>query len=547
MKKGSAELAEPVPERTLAPPISLENERRKAMMLIHSVEKDVLHFRDKFFRRPRNPFSIETVDLIHFVNEKAELRRVPKSPSDFRLAYEKVREQIEFLYIREIPHMDGALERDAHFNELMKTVKYKLTSALEDHVGRYCLSFSAEAGENEIRCVQEYENNITRWRGVVRDSFNLLEDILKSIKYNGPTFENYILSYEKILHYMNLALEVIPRMYNPLKNWVTADEAYGRKLQDEANDIMRRKVQVTEDTRRSMFRADDMKNKIHRTHHQSKKLQDKLTRTMDQRKFCRRQELILAENMSKLEISIASKKHELNVCLHEYYTRGNNSENLYKRIMSRAGTHQEDLGKLEKRLDAVRSNVAKVRRERYSVQKEVHKLQTMFDRCSKAGGLAYLDAADKTRSLRDLQEENKVMAEKLQALRTIRAIKTNPGTVKKIFSEGYTPGRKLSVIDPFNEACKLTAADIGKDWAFLYNKLPFDPARDRITRSHDIQVIDLGSQKKDVGLRGAAVRSLEKWKRLSHDASVSALVRTLKTIKKQTTANKIEKQINVVS
>ena len=61
-----------------------------------------------------------------------------------------------------------------------------------------------------------------------------------------------------------------------------------------------------------------------------------------------------------------------------------------------------------------------------------------------------------------------------------------------------------------------------------------------------LAVIDLGSQKKDIGLRGAAVRSLEKWKRLSHNASVSALVRTLKTIKKQAVVNKIEKQINTV-
>ena len=60
-------------------------------------------------------------------------------------------------------------------------------------------------------------------------------------------------------------------------------------------------------------------------------------------------------------------------------------------------------------------------------------------------------------------------------------------------------------------------------------------------------VIDLGSQKKDTGLRGAAVRSLEKWKRLSHTASVNALVRTLKTIKKQAVANKIEKQLDAIA
>ena len=104
--------------------------------------------------------------------------------------------------------MDAALVRAAQFEELVATARQKLTEALEDHIGRYCHSFSAETGENEIRCVQEYENNITRWRGVVRESLALLDDILRSMKEAGPTFENYVLSYDKILHYMHLALEV---------------------------------------------------------------------------------------------------------------------------------------------------------------------------------------------------------------------------------------------------------------------------------------------------------------------------------------------------
>ena len=207
-KKDKKVEPEPVKERTLAPPISLEAERRKAMMLIHSTEKDVLTFREKYFRRPRNHFGIETVDLVHYVIENAETRRVPKTFWDFKTHYEKLRETVVFLYPREIPHMDAALVRAAQFEELVTTARQKLTEALEDHIGRYCHSFSAETGENEIRCVQEYENNITRWRGVVRESFALLDDILRSMKEAGPTFENYVLSYDKIMHYMHLALEV---------------------------------------------------------------------------------------------------------------------------------------------------------------------------------------------------------------------------------------------------------------------------------------------------------------------------------------------------
>ena len=70
----------------------------------------------------------------------------------------------------------------------------------------------------------------------------------------------------------------------------------------------------------------------------------------------------------------------------------------------------------------------------------------MFDRSNRAGGLAFLGAEDKTRDMRELQDENRTMGDKLAALRTIRAIKINPNTVKKIHAEGYNPGRKLSVV-----------------------------------------------------------------------------------------------------
>nr|KAG5702341.1 hypothetical protein BaRGS_003008 [Batillaria attramentaria] len=85
MKKSLPEGTAEKPERpNQGPPVSLEAERRKAMMLIHSAEKEVLNFREKHFRRPKSHFSIDTVDFLHYVVEKAETRRVPKTWIDFK-------------------------------------------------------------------------------------------------------------------------------------------------------------------------------------------------------------------------------------------------------------------------------------------------------------------------------------------------------------------------------------------------------------------------------------------------------------------------------
>ena len=74
-------------------------------------------------------------------------------------------------------------------------------------------------------------------------------------------------------------------------------------------------------------------------------------------------------------------KQAAEATLHEYYTRQHNSDGVYRRLMARAAGQQQELGQLEKRLDAVRVNVSKVRKERYSLQKEVHKLQVSATPC----------------------------------------------------------------------------------------------------------------------------------------------------------------------
>ena len=55
------------------------------------------------------------------------------------------------------------------------------------------------------------------------------------------------------------------------------------------------------------------------------------------------------------------------------------------------------------------------------------------------------DAYDASQDVLDIDEERRVMGEKVMALARIRAIKSDPRTVKVIYSEGYTPGRKFDV------------------------------------------------------------------------------------------------------
>ena len=55
------------------------------------------------------------------------------------------------------------------------------------------------------------------------------------------------------------------------------------------------------------------------------------------------------------------------------------------------------------------------------------------------------DAFDASQDALDIEEERRVLGEKVMALARIKAIKSDPRTVKVIYSEGYAPGRKFDV------------------------------------------------------------------------------------------------------
>ena len=54
------------------------------------------------------------------------------------------------------------------------------------------------------------------------------DDIMRNIKESSMTMELFLQNYARLVHYMGLSLDVFPRVFNALKDWVTADEAYIR-------------------------------------------------------------------------------------------------------------------------------------------------------------------------------------------------------------------------------------------------------------------------------------------------------------------------------
>ncbi|XP_041348750.1 uncharacterized protein LOC121368187 [Gigantopelta aegis] len=534
-----------MPAKKPSSPVSLEGERRKAMMLVHAVEKMIIRFKERYFRKPHNRFSSDTDDYITFVIEKTgSIKKPPKDYKDFAVMANKVRTSSALLFRNELEQMDEAIERQRMFDELITSAIANINEALENHVVKFCLSFAPEANGFDIKCVQEYENSINRWQCAINNSKNLLSDILKSLQEQASIqFVNYIKNYSQILHYMGLALEVFPRIFNPIKDWVTADEAYPRRLMDEVSAYEKRKLEIADLSRRQYHRMEDAMQKANRKTYQSKKLHDRLYSALSERKMHRRRELILKDSLNRLEEELAEKKKDMEEAVQNVYHRQTTSRGTYDHLVSVTEALQQDISKLKTSLENLRWKLAQIRKERYALQKEIHRLQVVLERSVKQESHMHESAQTKTDEVGNTAGEHKDLDAGIEILRRIRAIKMHPNTVKKIHNEGYTPGAKIDVTDRLSEAFKLAAPDIGKNWAHFYQQLPFRPPRDYDARSHDIELIDLTSQRHDLGLGATVVKSLEKWKRLSNTASVTSLIDTLNASMKTATAKKIHRTL----
>ncbi|GFN77458.1 hypothetical protein PoB_000396400 [Plakobranchus ocellatus] len=405
----------------------------------------------------------------------------------------------------------------------MLNLRAKLTSAVEDHAGKYCHSYNAETGVYEIPSVQHYENNITKWRGQIREAFVLLDDIMRNIKESSMTMELFLQNYPRVVHYMGLSLDVFPRVFNALKDWVTADEAYIRC--------------------------------------------EKLLRARDERRQCRKRQLTLMDASSKMAAELSNAKQELDRSLQQFYHAGgrNNTNSAKVKLLGSSNSLSYEIARLEKKMNSLNAELRTVKIERMAAQKEFHKMQVLVEKNAKLEMDIQYDAYDASQDVHDLDEERRVLGEKVMALARIRAIKTDPRTVKVIYSEGYTPGRKFDVPAELEEACRVAALEIGKDWPAMPPSPRREPGNsksetggtsqhptDAATGQHRLGGAGGGAGRAVRGRKyrgdvmgvagGVAIggvddddcptyRSLDRWQRVSQEASVNALSRVTRSMR----------------
>lgn len=519
------------------------------MQLVYAVEREVEAFRDKWLLDETEDNVDEWTDFINLAKGK---QQPPfKTCQAFGEELKRIREDDGFLSSRVlvIQELQRVVDRDKAFRELFESAHRRLDIALNEYMVKYCLSFISELEELDVECVRDYENNINIWQGEIRNALIGAEGAMDNINETGKhSFAEYISNYGQILHFMHVALDCLASVTDPFRSWVTADEGYLKKVSLGISALRAEKRELGYHFRRDCSRLAERKSKEIRADFDNKLLHNRVKDKLKNRRYCRKREFSFVDKIERTENILMERKFELQEAQQKVKTRPLHT---LVREPSDGMTEtcqrlKDDVNRMESYLNQVRRGRRDMRETRYHVQKEYHNLKGEYEESLKHNEKRNQFLSHQTKTIQDLSEELRIIDRKIKALQHIIAVKSHPATVKKIFFQGYTPGERIDFRDTLREAIDVAATGVGRDWDKMYLTLPFNPPRTPGTRSHDLEAIDMDFRTVHPPAEQMALRSLDKWKRLSKVTSVNALVRTLKSIKKPEVAKRIEKNVLTV-
>lgn len=273
------------------------------------------------------------------------------------------------------------------------------------------------------------------------DGIFLLEKRFREYyEFDVSCFEDYIQRYGTVLHLMMEVIEVFPKITAPIKDWVTSDEAYPRKLLDEANRYLQQKLDITETIRRRQMDQEERKGKVKRAGFNSKLINGKLQNVLTERRACRKQELAYFDALAFLNDDIEIHKDDLLETLDRLHHRDTTSQKAVDMIMEKAEEIKLEIKQLEKRAKMISKKTMTIKKERYEVQKEIHKLKKVYEGSVKVTSRMYVAWGKDERNTHEIKDAQRKLIVKINAAKRIRDVKMSPMTVKMIHAHGYKPG-----------------------------------------------------------------------------------------------------------
>lgn len=521
-------------------PVSLEVVRRRIITAIYAVEKECHLFSERYLSGPP-PDTSKWLDSMATVAANSDKKL--SELEDYK-DYEPLQSKSK-VETKEFGQLRIMCERARVYDYISFSLKNDLYDAYTHQLRPYCLSFYQEAEGYELRPIDEQEKKISQWDVDIKERFQELDSTLDEMDtYGAPgPITKYINNYDRVYDLMKETVERLRRVCEPMKKWVAADSVYTRKIQQEINMYNKKKLDLRDALKALEVERDRLELKSKRKSLQAAKVERLLTEARDEKRYFKRRELDAREHRDNVGRERDNKWKELEKCRHRLQTRKENSPTVFNFLSSTTENLKDDIRRLDGKSGVIDTQIATLQAEQDRVDRDIVRLRSELDTAFKSQEIAAGQLERQNQDMELILADIKLHSDRVAILKRIRELKLHSDTVKKIYHYGYRPGMLTHEKDELEEAFNIASEDVGKDWISLYHKLPFTPPRDYRSRSQDLEVIDLSSRRLDGGFKLLTIKCLEKWRRLSMNASVPLLVSTLKKIKKREAARKIERQI----
>ena len=410
-------------------PASLESVYRRIMGSAHGIEKDVSYFRqtqltDLHFGADWKDFLIslcrrhnvelerdlqDVEDLKQLID--SELKGEALSPNKTRsghfrqqrrrtmvsnlssektqLSYTAIFDSTPPKEFNEFKQLSRVAERGKLFDYIAVSIWSKLENLVAEHVQKYCLSFEQEARGVELESVREYQNKIIAWNSEIQSRLDLLKSLLDEHDAIRNSMARYIDEYERVATIMQESCDVIFRVVESIKKWVTADATYARKIQDEINHKNKVKQDLKEriknfEENRDNMRADTRRKAFHCVKHE-----EDMQRLQDHKRHLKRRQRDLNESTEQQNQELKRRQVDLDDVKIQLATRKDNSVTLYNYMASLTEALKKEIRGIENQIRTNAKQMSDVSRELAASQRyidtksrEMKETQRIYERVS---------------------------------------------------------------------------------------------------------------------------------------------------------------------
>lgn len=339
------------------------------------------------------------------------------------------------LMIRKKPDYDQleALCQKAQEFEQGAEVRRKLGMTVKNHLCKYCVSFSEQAAELDIKCVKDYDEHIDEYRKQLEekgDRVRELEEKYQTVR--TPFVDGFTQNAEEVNQIMDEVTTVDMEVCELVKQWAHEDKAYPQKLWDEIIEGNVVRGRLLEDVKKLRRRREELMHQVQRREAVRDKAHDKLDTHRREKKKTKDSKEVVGERLDREERNLGEVRRDYKENEQRIKDRKNNSPRFLDMLWNKSAKLSEDLQRVEEKVDTLKKQHGRLLRMIQEYEDKIHELQKDADVRSNELHVSVDRMNDVNKELNVNNVRLQQREAKIAMAKKIRQMKLSPEVLRKL-------------------------------------------------------------------------------------------------------------------